>query len=253
MIEPETRDLGRKVFFLHPHSVIRESLLNELMRNEYEVYLFWDHERVLRILNTFNNAILFINIDEGLKEPQWERYVRDIMSSEETKDVRIGILSYYEDKALAEKYLMDLAVPCGFIKLKIGVKESTRIILKTLEANEARGRRRYVRAVCNNSCYASFNTLIQGKLLKGDILDISAVGMACAFDHNIHLEANTKLEDIQLRLKGSVCRVSGKVAGVTRGAEGRTVIMFNQDTDNATRQKIRNFVFSTLQSELNKF
>jgi hypothetical protein len=76
--------------------------------------------------------------------------------------------------------------------------------------------------------------------------------MACAFDQKIHFEVNTRLTDIQLRLKGSVCRVSGRIAGVSKGSEGRSVILFDEDTDRETRQKIRSFVFSTLQSELNK-
>jgi hypothetical protein len=250
---PKARDknLGRKVFFLHPHSVIRDRLLWELMNDEYEVYLFWDHERVRKLLKVFSDSILFINLDDGLKEPEWEDYVRAIMSDKDTREVRIGILSFYEDKALAEKYLMDIMVPCGFIKLKIGIEESTKIILKTLEANEAKGRRRFVRAVCK-SCYATFNIKISNSLLTGEILDISSAGMACTFDGGFSLEPNTRLDDIQLRLKGFICRVSGRVAGITQGDNRRTIIMFNDGMDYQTLQKIRKFIFSTLQNELNE-
>ena len=61
---------------------------------------------------------------------EWEEYIKGIIGSEGTKDVRIGIVSYNENKELAEKYLMELMVPCGFIRLKLGIEESTQIILK---------------------------------------------------------------------------------------------------------------------------
>ena len=87
------------------------------------------------------------------------------MASPDTGSVQIGILSYNEDRELAEKYLMDIGVQCGFIKLKLGLQESIAIILKTLEATEARGNRKYVRAKLQNLIYRclqdSMDTYIQ--------------------------------------------------------------------------------------------
>ena len=117
---PNTSDLGKRVFFLYPHSVLQDQLVSKIIEQEYEVYLLSDHVKALKILGVYNDSILFVNIDERLKEKEWEEYIKGIMSSEGTKNVRTGIVSYNENKELAEKYLMDLMVPCGFIRLKRG-------------------------------------------------------------------------------------------------------------------------------------
>ncbi|HUV08292.1 MAG TPA: PilZ domain-containing protein [Spirochaetia bacterium] len=252
MKELPASDLGKKVFFIYPHSVIQKKLISNIIEHEYEVYLLEDHRKALRVLEVYNDSILFVNIDKGLREKEWEKYVRGIMSSEATKNARIGIVTYDENKALAEKYLMELMVPCGFIRLKIGVEESTRIILKTLEANEAKGRRRFVRAVCRGSNRATFNIKIRNKIITGLIIDISSAGMACSFDGEINLKVGTPFNDLQLRLKGSLCRLSGRVAGFIEADTQHYVIMFDENLDQHTRAKIRSFIFSVLHEEINK-
>jgi hypothetical protein len=245
-------DLGRKVFFLYPHSVIRDRLVEQIINSEYEVYLIKDHVRLLKLLERFDDVIVFVNIDDALSEPEWETYIRGIKENEKTSGVRVGIVTYYKNTELAQKYLMDLLVPCGFVVLKVGIETSTSIILKTLEANEARGRRRYVRADCTGSRNATFNARIDGKLHNGNIIDISSAGMACSFEERLDLKVGTLLEDIQLRLKGLICRVSGRLAGVSKEDSPRNVVMFDNDMGSEMRQKIRQFVHATLQDELDQ-
>ncbi len=251
MAKAKRTEFGRKVFFLYPHGVIRDRLLERIITAEYEVYLMKDHGRLLKLLERFNNAIVFVNIDDVLSESEWQEYIMGIMGNEKTSEVRIGILTYYENAELAQKYLMDVMVPCGFIVLKVGIETSTGIILKTLEANEARGRRKFVRVACGGSQKATFNIKIDGELYNGRVIDISSAGMACAFDEGLDFDVGTQLNDIQLRLKGLICRVSGRLAGVSRQENAVSIVMFGDETGEETRQKIRHFVHSTLQDELN--
>lgn len=252
MTATRRKEFGKKVFFLYPHGVIRDRLLDEIIKREYEVHLLRDHVRLSKLLKLYNNSVAFINIDEALTEPQWERYIRGIMGNEETRDVRIGILTYYENKELAQKYLMDLMVPCGFVVLKVGIETSTGIILRTLKANEAKGRRKFVRAVCGGSDQATFNVKLDGKLHNGCIIDISAAGMACTYNEELNLGVGAVLDDIQLRLKGLICHVSGRIAGISQGDNKKSIVMFGEETSEETRQKIRHFVSSTLGEELSK-
>ncbi|HEB10404.1 MAG TPA: PilZ domain-containing protein [Spirochaetales bacterium] len=224
-----------------------EQLVHALVRHEFELYLLMDHNQAIRILKKFPDSILFINIDEGLKEPEWEDYVRNLMSSPDTKEVRIGILSYNEDRALAEKYLMELAVPCGFIGLKLGLMESTQIILKTLATNEARGRRKHVRATCKDPNQATFNVKVDNKVRDGNIVDISAAGMACTFKEDFQPKVGTHFTDIQLRLQGKLCMVAGRVAGFHREQKNHYVFMFDPDMTDSTKDKIYSCIHRTLQ------
>ena len=252
MSEPGATDVGKKVFFLYPHSVLHDGLIDIIVKQEYEVYLLKDHELATRAVSHFPNSILFINLDEGLSEPEWEAYIRDCMQSEGTRDVRIGILSYNEDNDLAEKYLMDIMVPCGFIRLKLGIVESAKILLKTLEANEARGRRKYVRISCGNSDKATFNIKLADKYHCGSVIDISSAGMACVFEDAVDIKVGANIADIQLRLKGALCRGSGRLAGINQSEKPRYVIMFDDDMEAATLQKIHSFVHAALQDELQR-
>jgi len=241
---------GKKVFILYPQSVIQEEMLHLLVAAEYEVALLRDTHQTLRVLEKYPDSILFVNIEAALEEAQWERFIRNILSTEKTRDVRIGILAYNADPELTKKYLMDIGIQCGYVTLKLGLKESLKIIVKALEANEARGRRKFVRAICGPEDKAAFNVKYGSGYLTGTIIDISSVGMACSFDTSHRLKPGVKLEDIQLKLKAVLCRVSGELVGVQKDKEERVLIMFSKDVSPRDRYKIHQFVYERLQEAI---
>jgi hypothetical protein len=232
--------------------VIQDELVTQIVKAEFEAYTIKDHEVMIPLLKKYNDSILFINIDSGLKEPDWEIYIRSIMENPETSNVKIGILTYYEDKELAEKYLMDLMVPCGFILLKIGLLESTKIILKALLANEAKGDRKYIRARCNNNM-ATLNLMVGEKLVKGEILDISSVGLACTLNGIScdELPRDTVVTDVQMRLKGQLTMISGTVQGCRSGSEPVFIILFAK-MEPVIKEKIHSFIHKHLQYQIDE-
>jgi hypothetical protein len=244
---------GRKVVFLYPHSVLNEELLVEILQNEYEIYTLRDHDAAVRVAAAWPGSIIFVNIDEALNELQWEMWIRHLMEARETASTRVGIMTYNPNPDLARKYLMELMIPCGFIQLKLGLAEGKRIILKTLEANEARGRRRYVRARCLEKQKATFNVSIRETYHTGSILDISVAGMTFRFDDAVNIKLNTQLNDVQLRMKGTLCRVSGKYVGAVRSEPDRNLLMFDIPLADEPRIKIHRFIFNALQDELGEF
>ena len=195
---------GKKIFILYPHSVIKDELLDFLIMSGFESYVLHDHKRALKLLAKFPDSIMFINIDEGMNEKEWEAYVRGIQEDPQTKECRIGILSYNTDQKLMQKYLMDIAVPCGYIQLKLGVKESTKIMHSALEANEARGRRKYIRAFCEDDVNATVNVKSYNGFYYGRILDISAAGIAARFEKFSELPSNSVIKEMQLKLRGGL-------------------------------------------------
>ena len=247
----ETQISGKKVFILYPHSVIQEELLYTLISNEYEVALLKNHTRTLTLLEKFPHSILFINIDEKLSEEQWAEYIQGIMNNQALKDVRIGILSYNNDVALKQKYLMDIGVQCGFIQLKLGLAQSTKIILTVLEANEAKGRRKYVRVNCKSDKNAIFNVRVSETVLPGNIVDISSIGMAITFENaDPRLQKNSLLDGIQLRLKSSLVSLSGVVLGFREAKPRIYVVLFTPKTANTEKEKIRRYIIHALQSSI---
>ncbi len=245
--------LGKKVFFIYPHSVIQNQLIQELIDREYEVYFINDHSKIESICEYYTSPIIFINIDEALEESQWEKLIRTTIENDSTGHAKIGILTYNENTQLAQKYLMDIMVPCGFIKLKLGVNDSTDIIIKTLDANEVKGKRKYVRAQCNLD-EATLNISHKGKLRGGRIVDISSVGMAVQFDANMEIEKNTYLKDIQLKLRGILLRVSAVVIGHRQIEDNQMiyVLLFDQYVTNQIKSKLRSYINRSLQHEMER-
>ncbi|MGA2479394.1 MAG: PilZ domain-containing protein [Spirochaetia bacterium] len=243
---------GRKVFFLYPHSVLNEELLIEILSHEYEVYALHNHDAAVKVAAANPGSILFVNIDDTLKEHQWEAWIRRLISNPQTSSTKVGIVTYNPNEQLARKYLMDMMLPCGFIQLKQGLAEGKRIILKTLDANEARGRRRFVRAQCNDPKKASLNVTVKGKFITGAILDISVAGMTFHLDEPVVMKPETLLEDIQLRLKGTLCRVTGILAGAG-GGQGHYLLMFANPVAEDIKEKVHRFIYSTLQEQIDDF
>ena len=246
-------DIGKKVFFLYPHTIIKE-ITQELVRQEYETYILEDHIAALKILAKYKNSILFINIDEILKDEDWQKYVVTLLNNSSTKTTRVGILTYFtKDKEIVEKYLIKIGVQCGMIKIKMAPEKCLQIILKTLDANEARGRRKYVRALCNEKLDL-FNVIWEDKRFQGRILDLSIAGMACFFnDPRSRLPPETTLSNIQLVLRGVSCIISGAIMKVLPQPQGQElyIIMFDSAAIKLEiERKIHNFIFHRLQEAI---
>jgi hypothetical protein len=243
---------GRKVFLLNPPSVVGDELIHAILAAEYELYVLKDPRRAMRVFQRFPDSIVFISIDSEMPEPEWEQYVRRLLTDSTFSDIRVGILSYNSDSGLIEKYLMDIGVQCGFVRLKLGAQESTKIMLQMLEANEARGRRRYVRARTAEDRKAGFNVEIAGKRYEGRVLDISSVGMAVRFVEDVHIEPKSSLPDIQLRLRATLVRINGVALGRREDDRSVLVVLFRHAPDSKARRQIREYIHRSLQDYIDK-
>ncbi len=242
---------GRKVFFLYPPSVVRDEVVSRLLEQEFEVYLLKSHADGRRLLAKYPDSIMFVNIDEGQTESEWEAWIREVFTNPETENVEIGIVSYNNDEALQRKYLMEVGIQCGFIRLKIGLEESIHILLETLKANEAKGRRKYVRADCAWDNMAVANLRMDNKTLMGDIKDISVVGLSCTFVPDPGFAKNSLVEDLQLKLRGVLLKVQGIVFGSRmENSQNTYVILFTNRLDDQSRVKIRRYIQTALQMEI---
>ncbi len=253
MPEQKRENLGKKVFFLYPHSVIQKDLVQLIAHYEYEVYLVNDHMKLKKLLREIGEAIVFINIDERLSTDEWEEYIVGLRQDEATKTVQIGVLTYNEDKELAQRFLMDLGVQAGFVQLKLGLNESAKIILQTLIATEAKGRRKYVRAQIPEQAAVTFNIKVGETFHTGRISDISSGGMACYFDTEPTLPIDKQLDDIQLSMRGKIVKAKGKLAG-SRMEGGRKIyiILFESFRNDQDKLNLATFINATLQEQMNK-
>jgi hypothetical protein len=231
--------LGKKIFFLYPPPVLTE-VVDSLARQEFEVYLSREHDRLKRFLGASPDAIVFVNIDDGLNEAGWKAYVESLRK--DAPEVGVGIITLNDNQELREHFLMSLQVQCGFVILKIGAGKTSEILAKTLEANEARGRRKFVRALCAKGV-GQCAVVFEGATLRADLTDLSSAGMAIHFDNGVGLKVGTVLRDMALTIKGQRLSASGVVVAKRDGENGLVVMFDPASIDDARRDKLKSIVF----------
>jgi hypothetical protein len=246
-----TAILGKKIFFLYPSAMIKNTIIQELIQQEYEVYTVKDHETLSRYLRRNGPAVVFVNINEGPDKGRWEEWVRSILGSKENREISIGILTNVDDETLRSKYVTEIGVQCGFTVVKSEVAAAIRQILEYLRAADAKGRRKYLRA--GREIGASLNFPQNSGLVNGQILDISTVGFSCVLDQNLSLAKNALIQNIQLKIQSRILKVEGIVYGSRdEGGSPCYVFLFTQRVDSDTRSRIRESIQQHLQERMDE-
>ena len=125
-------------------------------------------------------------------------------------------------------------------------------MLGALEANEARGRRRYVRARTADDARTTFNLELLGNRYEGTILDVSSVGMAVRFARPVDLQPKSLLPGIQLRLRATLVRVDGVLLDRRKDDKSVYVVLFRHGADSKARSQIRDYVHRSLQEDIDR-
>jgi hypothetical protein len=239
---------GKKIFFLYPSAIIQNEIAAELIQQEFEVYLMRDHLALRRILKKYPNSIVLVNIDDQMDEKSWEAWIRGVMS--DSAETIIGILSAVDDPALQRKYVNTLQVAGGFVHIKKNIKQSIIQLVEILNAIDAKGRRKYIRATSDNET-TTINVPYNGEFVKGTIKDISVAGLSCSFSIDPMIEKNSLIKDIQLKLQSNILKAEGIIFGSRLDGVAKIyVIIFTQRTDPAVRTKIRKYIQSNLQAKM---
>jgi hypothetical protein len=244
--------LGKKIFFLHPSTVVQNQIIAELVQQEYEVYIAKDPAALVKVLKRYPDSIVFADIDEGMPEKGWESWIREVMGGPETGRVGIGVISANGDENLQRKYVNSVKVHCGYTLLKSDLVNSVKYLLEILKAAEAKGRRKYIRATTENETLTTVNFPLNGTFVNGTIRDISAVGFSCSFAEDPDLAKNTLFQNVQIKLQSTILKVEGIVFGSRMDGTGKTyVVLFTQRIDPDARTRIRTYIQQNLQAKMN--
>jgi hypothetical protein len=149
------------------------------------------------------------------------------------------------------KYINVVKVQCGFIPVHSDIHKSTKQIFDILKAQDAKGRRKYIRATIENETNATVNMPLSGGFINGSIKDISVVGFSCAFPEDPQIEKNSLVQNVQIRLQTTLLKVEAIVFGSRmEGMSKVYVLLFTQKIDPDTRTRIRKYIQSNLQSKM---
>ena len=251
MADGNTPFTGKKIFFIHPSVFTQNELIFELAQQEYEVYIARDEEKLKKALKKYPDSIVFASIDETLSSKKWEEWIRSVMGGGETKDVKVGVLSNTNNEESRKLYLNTLKVPFGFIPIKLEKPRVIKTMVDVLNAADAKGRRKYIRADTRGETMTTINVPGSGGYITGEIRDISVVGLSCVFAQDPELEKNSLLPDIQIKLQSSLLKAEGIIFGSRMDGDDKVYVMvFSQKVDPAVRTKIRTYIQKNLQAKM---
>jgi len=240
---------GRKVFFLYPTTSMINHIISELVQHEYETYIAKDSTRLVRALRKYNDAVVFVNLDEGMSVMEWERWLGAVQKT--TPNVKIGAFSAKSDDEFKDRYIKNYNITCGFINSKLDMSKAVNFILEKLKALEIKGRRKYLRACTKREANASINMPYNGEFINGVVNDISIVGVSCVFEKDPGLKKNALYKDIQIRLQSQLLRTEAIVFGSREANNEKLYVMlFTQHLDSEVKVKIRKYIQSNLQSRI---
>jgi hypothetical protein len=239
---------SRRIYLLYPDRILKDEVAPVLLRNQYETYLVQEHDALARIIQP-GAAIVYINIDEGLSEPEWQRFIAELVGDHSPEAMPVGVLSHDSDRVESWKR-SELPITAGSIPIQSGI--TAKLMLRLLERFEARGRRKYVRARCADAMTVTFNVRTGESLQKGRVLDISVAGMTCEFEGTVTLAPNTYLQNILITAKDLRCSVSGTVLGTAHDKDNIYVIIFDKSVSSTDEEKLHQITGACLQASITK-
>jgi hypothetical protein len=244
---------GKRIFFLYPNAVIQNRIIAELAQQEYEVYTTREKDALRRLLKKYPDSVVFVDINEGMPEKDWEAWITGILEDTEIKGVSIGIVTANDDEMIKRKYLMSVKVTCGYTVLKFDLEKAVAHIFEVLQEVNAKGRRKYLRATTDKESNTTLNLPYHGEFVNGQIKDISVVGISCTLEGDPDIPKNTLIKDIQVKLQSVLLKVEGIVFGSRiDGKEKVYVFLFSQRTDPEVRTKIRKYIQQNLQTKMDE-
>jgi hypothetical protein len=226
---------GIKTFFVVPDlSLMPEEFLGSFFLNGYQAYYIMDDPYLdiptkIRILfSLFPDIIVFFNTERRINGVEWPALIRELKSKHGDR-ARIGVLygrhhGAETRRAFERTYLYDIGVHCGCVPLDYSKKRNLSLMTEVLSANEARGRRKKLRAICGESCV--FNFSLEGRIYRGRIRDVSVSHFSCCFEGpDPALKLYEKVDNVQLKLGGIICTVDA-VLFIQRETDGERMSVF---------------------------
>jgi hypothetical protein len=243
--------LGRKIFFLNPLPQVQNLVINELVQREYEAYVVKDRAVLRKVLRRFPGSLVFIDIDQISGEKEWEGWVREVMKATDLKDIRIGVLTANRSDILQNKYAYMLHLPCGYTMIHQDLHITVTQMLGILDTNEAKGRRKYLRATAEGEGQTVVNFPLAGRFVSGSIRDISSAGFSCAFSEDPEFTKNSAFSNVQIKLRHTILNVETVIFGSRVEEIVKTyVALFTDRISPDTRVKIRKYIQGNLQAKM---
>ncbi len=245
---------GRKVFFINPSIIIESFLIDNLRKNEYEVYIIRDYRKAKNVLSKFSDSMCFVNIDSELSFSQWFNFMKSFSVSDNLSSIYLGIVSELAGLEDKDKFMMNLRLPGGFNMISKNEKSINRF-MAILDLNGAKGRRKYLRLDTRENKDISGYMTFEGKLYAISLKDLSSAGFAITYKDTIVslFQKNTLIRNLCISVgrKSMVCSCIVFNTQPVASGTAMSVLMLTNENPETTKTYIRNYIFEKLDEEMN--
>ena len=202
---------GRKTFFIATEpSLLPESYLEDYLTRGYETYIIPDDrncplvKKVQSIISIFEDSILFFYIDAEIENLNWKTYIKQLQDMYGER-VLIGVLyskhhSDEERRIIEKYYLFDVGIQGGCISLEFQKAKNFALIDRVMYANQASGRRKNVRAICDNNSKVTF--LYNNAEFTAKLADISLTHFSCTIPGESYIPLYEKIKNVFVDING---------------------------------------------------
>jgi hypothetical protein len=239
--------LGKETFFLYPDT-LTEKVIFSLFANEYEIYALYNYNDLKKVLNIYKNPLLFIEINELLKQPESQDIINDLLQNQDMENINKYIIYKELDEKSINYYL-----ECGIRSCIKNTNDDNFInqLKIILDMNYVLGRRKSLRLICEAEI--KFNTIIDGIVRYGKIYSISSTAVLCSFkDLSLNIKNGTDIHDIELILNDIHIHLNGNVfRGIESFNENLYVILFKNNRME-TINEIKTYIYKSFQDNMRK-
>jgi hypothetical protein len=243
------QNFGRLIFFLNPYDYA--DLIEEIFKNEYEIYPVYQLDKLELILTKYSTSILFINPDKNTNLI-FNKIILKISQNPLLYEISVNIICQNENDIALDS--IDIKID-NFFYINNDKKNFKLFILKFLEDNHAKGRRKHIRACLNNEDKLKFSLKINNRIYNGFITNISKKAGAFNFDEkSLNLTTDTAVTDIEFKINENNVALTGKIyRNIEDFDENPYVILFNDEVikqnDSAL---IQSYIYQILQGTMKK-
>ncbi len=242
---------GRKIFYLFPQGNFHQSVVQHIIREEYEVYTLSDYKRGLPLIFQYNGAIIFLNLDGVEKDQKFIYAVRDFCRQSSNRSIDLFLVTHDAEKQQwAEKYVKQLE-NCTVVVIENSVDEFKVHLDSILNNLQAQGQRKYVRFGSNSEQLTRVTFYRKEKLHKGSLHDVSSAGLSFTLDDEHPLSLRSKLQNITIDLGYTIDGLSGTVTIKRRLPDNRVlhVLLFEKNMEDETKEHLRFVIHASLQRQ----
>lgn len=219
------------------------------MEMEYETYTINTYKRLKPFLSAFPDTICFINPESELDTDAWIRLIQSIEADPAYSGVIIGVVARAIRKSDKERFIDECKLQATFIQQVPDKDELTAQFHEVLHNNNAKGRRKYVRANCANDNSISAIATTRNTKIRFAIQDISSVGICGRVNKDLAplLPANAVLPDFTLIIQGTELKVGAVIIMTKIETEALVVVtLFRSGMSTNIKNIIREFVSTKL-------